>query len=462
MNSSIQATLTQGSVPRHLYTMAAPIVWGLLATMSFNAVDTIFVAQLGDAPLAAISFTFPVIMVVTSFAIGLGAGSSSTISRAIGAGKHEQVRRLATDALSLATLISIAVCTIGWLTIDPLFTALGATEELLPLIQDYMSVWYLSAPFLMVPMISLSALRALGFAKIQGILMMAAALMNAILDPLLIFGVWGLPRLEIEGAAWASLITRIFMLITAVSILQGRFRMLTNPFVHWQQLINSWTRILHVGVPALMSNLIIPIASGIVVKLASAFGTDAVAGLGVAVRIEPIALIVFYALSGVVGPFCGQNLGAGKIDRMQEAVRVITKFCLLFGLVLALVLWLLGPQFASLFTDSEDIASVAIRYFMIVPLSYGAYGLVMSVIAIFNGLGLPTPGFTVSFARVIGVYLPLAFIGKWLWQLQGLFLATCLTNLVVGAIAIVWLHKTLATFKSTEQENETVKVALSN
>jgi putative MATE family efflux protein len=411
--------------------------------MSFNAVDTFFVAQLGDDPLAAMAFTFPVIMVITSVAIGLGAGASSTISRAIGSGNQDKVRRLATDAISLATIISVAVCAIGWITIDPLFLLLGATENLLPLIHDYMSIWYLSAPFLMVPMIGLSALRALGFSKIQGNLMLGAAILNAILDPLLIFGYWGFPRLEIEGAAWASLITRIMMLIGAIIFLQRRLQVITNPFVHYSHIIASWRSLMHVGLPAMMSNLIIPIASGVVVVLVSSFGTDAVAGLGVAVRIEPIALIVFYALSGVVGPFCGQNHGAGYFNRMLEAVNVVTRFCLLFGLLLAAVLWFVGPIIARYFSESDEIWKVAVLYLTIVPISYGAYGLVMSVIAIFNGLGLPTPGFSVSFLRVIGVYLPIAFIGKYFWGIQGLFIATCVTNLAVAVIAVTWLRKTL-------------------
>jgi len=145
-----------------------------------------------------------------------------------------------------------------------------------------------------------------------------------------------------------------------------------------------------------------------------------------------------------VGPFCGPNQGAGRFYRMKEVVNVITKLCIAFGLLLAIVLWLFGPTIAHIFKDKESISSVTIQYFTIVPISYGAYGLVMSVIAIFNGLGLPTPGFTVSFMRVIAVYLPIAFIGKYFWGLQGLFVATCITNLVVGLFALFWLKRILA------------------
>ncbi len=440
MADALQATLTEGSVSKHLRTMAVPMVWGLLATMSFNAVDTFFVAQLGDDQLAAMSFTFPVVMVLTSIAIGLGAGTSSAVSRAIGSGGQGEARRLATDAISLTALISVAVSALGWFTIEPLFSLLGATPELLPLVRDYMGIWYFSAPLLMVPQVSLAALRAMGMSQVQGYLMGGAAILNLLLDPLMIFGLWGFPRMELQGAALATLVTRAFSLVVAFYVLQGRLKMLVNPLAGWLSVKRSWLRIVHVGIPAMFTNVIIPLSSGIVVALVAQHGTAAVAGLGVAVRIEPLALIVFYALSGVVGPFCGQNLGAGQFDRLQELRRVITRFCLGMGLCLAVLLWGLGEPLARLFSDSPEVLPIAVRYMLIVPISYGAYGLVMSINAAFNGLGLPHPAMAISFLRVLGLYLPLAWLGQSLWGLTGLFVATSAANVLLGIIAYGWLR----------------------
>lgn len=436
----MQPTLIEGDVGKHLRDMAMPMVWGLLATMSFNAVDTLFVAQLGHEPLAAMSFTFPVVMVLTSIAIGLGAGTSSAVARAVGAKNHHLAQRMATDAMSLTFLISVLVCAMGWFSIGPLFRLLGAEAGLIPLIHDYMWIWYFSAPCLMVPMVGLASLRAMGLARIQGTLMMAAALLNLILDPLLIFGLWGFPRLELEGAALATLITRALSLAVVIWVLHKRLGMLVNPFARLEEILISWRAILQVGVPAMINNVIIPMASGVVVYLVAQYGTEAVAGLGIALRIEPIVLIVFYALSGVVGPFCGQNLGAKIYPRLDETLRVVTRFCLGFGVLLALFLWLAGELIIRLFADTEDVIAVARSYLMIVPMSYGAYGLVMSVNAAFNGIGQPMPGVAISFLRVFGLYLPLALLGQWLWGLTGLFVATALCNLLVGLVAWVWLR----------------------
>src|SRR5690606_18200506 len=194
----------------------------------------------------------------------------------------------------------------------------------------------------MVPMVSLAALRAMGMSHIQGYLMSGAAVVNALLDPLLIFGLFGLPSLGLQGAAVAALITRVMMVTVAVYILHFKLRMLVNPFGAWDKLKSSWAMIVQVGVPAMCANVIVPLASAIVVMMVARYGTDAVAGLGIAMRIEPLALIVFYALSGVIGPFFGQNLGAGKYDRLNEAARVLVRFCIGFGLLLAIILWMFG------------------------------------------------------------------------------------------------------------------------
>lgn len=438
-----QPSLLEGPVAGHLHRLALPMVWGILATMSFNVVDTYFVAQLGSAPLAAMSFTFPVVMVINALAIGLGAGTSSAVARAYGAGDMPQVRRLVSNATLLAFLIALVVSAVGLLTIEPLFRLLGAQEQLLPQIADYMVTWYFGAVFAVVPMVSLSALRAIGNSAITGRILMAVAFFNLILDPLLIFGLFGFPRLELQGAALATVIARGVSFIIALYVLVRRENILGMPSWQWPALRDSWRTLLAVGLPAIATNVIIPMSGGVVVALVATHGADAVAGLGIALRIEPMALIVFYALSSVVGPFMGQNAGAGRYDRLLQTVSVLARFCLAFGLGLGLVLWFAGGSLSSLFSESPEVLAVAVAYLGLVPFSYAGYGFVMSANAAFNGLGHPLPGTLISFLRVLGLYLPLAWLGNYLWGIPGLFVATLISNLVLGAAAWWWLRRYL-------------------
>jgi Na+-driven multidrug efflux pump len=212
-----------------------------------------------------------------------------------------------------------------------------------------------------------------------------------------------------------------------------------NPFVALEEIFNSWRNLMRIGLPAIVTNAIIPIANGIVMVIVATHGVDAVAGFGIAMRIEPVALIPFYALSAVSSPFFGQNIAAAKYDRLIEARRVTSRFCLRFGLLLAAALCLIAEPLSALFTQSMAIREVAVDYIWLVSLSYGAYGLVMSVNASFNGIGRPLPGVLISAMRVLIVFLPLAFLGRWLFGLPGLFGASALSNLGIGALAYRWL-----------------------
>jgi putative MATE family efflux protein len=413
----------------------------LVAIFSFEAIDLFFISRLGDTALAAVSFTFPVIWLIYAIGIGFEAAAASCVSRAVGRGDHEQARRLTTDTVVLASIVALGLCFIGLSTITPVFTLLGATADLLPLISEYMTTWYWVAPVDVALWASLASIRARGNTLLESKFIIAAALLNLVLDPILIFGLLGAPALGVQGAALATVISTGVVLILAVLHLHLKLRVYANPIAPIREILDSWRHMLHIGIPAIATNAIIPVSNAIVVALIATFGVNAVAGFGVAMRIEPMFLIPFYALSAVASPFFGQNSGAGKIDRLFEARAAIAKFCMVFGLILAVILGLLSKTLAGLFSESEEIQSVAILYLWVVPVSYGAYGLVMSANAAFNGMGKPMPGVAISTMRVIVVFLPLAFLGKWYFGLSGLFAASTVSNLLLGLIAYVWLGK---------------------
>ena len=421
------------------------MIWGILAMMTFNAADTWFVAQLGTAELAAMSFTFPVVMVLTSLGIGLMAGTSSVLARVIGEGRADDARRLTTDAVVLALLVSLLLAAAGIASHDALFRLLGASDEVLPLVRDYMIIWYAGMPLLLVPMVGLGAIRATGDTRVQSRTLMGASAVNLALDPLLIFGLAGFPRLELQGAAVATVVARSLMLVVGAWVIAVRRRMLGGRPASAAALWRSWRRVLHVGLPAAGTNIIIPLSAGIVIALLAGFGEHAVAGFGAAVRIESLSLVVFYAMSAVIGPFVGQNLGAGKTERIDDAIRHSAKFCLGLGLAIALGLWILAPALSALFSDEAEVIAVSTDYLRLVPVSYGAAGLVMVVNAAFNGAGKPLPAVVVSLLRTLVIYVPLAWAAsRWL-GVDGIFAAACFSNLVCGIIAYLWHQHGLAT-----------------
>ena len=433
--------LTTGPVAAHLRRQATPFAVGLIALISFDVVDLFFVSQLGDAPLAAITFTFPIIWFLSSVIIGFEAGAASCISRAVGKNDQAMARRQTTDTAMLAVLVSLAMCMAGLIFMEPIFRMLGATDDLLPLIDDYMSIWFFAEPAAALMWACLASVRARGNSLLEGKIITTASIINAILDPIFIFGWFGFPRMEIAGAALATLVANGIMLVATIGWLHFRLGVFATPFTRIAEILDSWRRMLHVGLPAIGTNAIVPIANGIVVAMIAGIGVDAVAGFGIAMRVEPIFLIAFYALSAVSSPFMGQNIGAQRFDRIAEARLVIAKFCLFYGLALAAVLAVIAVPLTSLFTETEAIRSVAASYLWIVAISYGGYGLVMSTCAAFNGVGQPGPGLIISVTRVVVLFLPLAWAGKMWLGLHGIFAASAVSNIVVAVMGFVWLGR---------------------
>ncbi len=436
-----KAKLTEGSVGRHLVDMTVPILFGISTMMAQSLIDAWFLGKVGDLALAAFSFGFPILMIITSVAIGLGAGTSSVVARAIGADDHRRARRLATDSLLLSFMITATMAGIGVLTINPLFKLLGAPADMIPMIRSFMTILYTGVPFLVVGMVGTSSMRATGDTRLPGKLMMAGALLNVILDPIFIFGVGPIPAMGLDGAATAALSARGMMFLGTLYFLVYRLDMVSFSKPDLAELKKSWRDILHVGLPAAGTNAIIPVAMTLITAMIARYGPEAVAGFGVAGRIESLVLVVFYALSSVIGPFVGQNLSAGKEQRIQQSLRLCAVFCMAIGLAIALLLALASGFLPTLFSQNPDVYNVTRLFLWIAPISYGAYGVVMVMNAAFNGLGKPMPAVYISATRMIVLYLPMAVLGRQWFGIAGIFGAYAAANLLSGLLSYVWARR---------------------
>ena len=441
--SSEKVRLTEGPVGRHLVAMTVPVLLGIITMMGQALIDAWFLGRVGDRALAAHAFSFPILMIVTSVAIGLGAGTSSVVARAIGAGNHRRARRLTSDSLLLSFLITAGVALVGVLTIRPLFRLLGAPEDMLPMIGEFMTILYVGVPFIVVGMVGMASMRATGDTRLPSKIMIAGSVLNVALDPILIFGLGPIPAMGLNGAAMAALLARGAIMAVALYMLRHRLEMISFKRPDPAEMRSSWRDILHVGIPAAGTNAIVPVGAAVITAMIARYGPDAVAGFGVASRIESMMLVVYYAMSAIIGPFVGQNLSAGRDDRILRALRLCTVFCIGSGLAIAAVLALSATTLPALFSDSASVISTASLFLWIAPIGYGAYGMVMVMNASFNGLGEPMPAVGISVGRIVVLYLPLAFIGMYLYDEVGIFAAYSVANILSGIIAYEWAKRTV-------------------
>jgi putative MATE family efflux protein len=353
-------------------------------------------------------------------------------------------------------LVGLSVLTLGLLTIEPVFRLLGADDSTLPLIERYMSIYYFGGVFLIVPMIGNSVLRASGDAKTPSLLMTAGAVLNVIMDPILIFG-WGpIPRLELEGAAISTVFSNALVGALAISVIYFRDQLFRFKKKDWPLILDSWRRILHVGVPSMASSLVAPLTTAFITWQVSQFGQEAVAGFGVASRVEGLSLMALMAMSAAITPFSGQNFGAGQYDRVMDGLRYAWRWCTLYGLSVALVLFGGAEYIAMFFTDNVDAIRTSKLHLTMVPWSYGFLGICMTCVSAFNAIGKPTPGMIVSMTRTIIVYAPLAFLLAWLLGLRGVFLAAFSANIIAGLVGFFWFRLAFATYLEQKPAVEAV------
>jgi putative MATE family efflux protein len=440
---SRKAVLVEGPVGRTLVNLTVPMMFGIISMVAFNLVDTIFIGRLGAIELAALSYTFPVVLVIASIAMGLGIGTSAVISVAIGEGNDHKVRRLTTDSLVLSLIIVAVFAIAGLFTIEPVFTALGAPRDILPLIRQYMRVWYFGMICLVVPMVGNNAIRASGDTKTPGIIMMIAAVVNIIFDPLLIFGIGPFPRLEIAGAAIATVFARAITLTVSLYVLGWRKRMITLEIPRIREVLNSWKRILYIGIPSASTRIIIPLATGVITRILSVYGPETVAGYGVSSRIEFFLLTVILALAAVLAPFVGQNVGAGRHDRVRSAIKFSKQFSLIYGVVLIGVLAVIARPLATIFNKDETVVATITSYLRIVPLGYSLQGILMLCAASMNVLNRPLHAAAISIAQMFVLYIPLALLGSSMFGVRGVYGALAFAYVLAGVAAHLLLKRVL-------------------
>jgi putative MATE family efflux protein len=424
-----------------LFRLLLPMIPGTLSIVLFNLADTFFVGQLGAAPLAAMSFSFPVVLISGGLSMGLGIGTTAHVSRALGRGDRDFARLISSQAHLLAFSFVVLLGLAGILTIEPLFTALGAEPEILPLIRTYMTIWYSGLPFVIIPMIGMNVLQATGDTKIPGLVLTLSVILNIGLDPLLIFGIGPFPDMGIAGAALATVIARASSFIMIGTVIIRREKLLSLRFGGIKSIIKEWGEILFIGIPAAAVNILLPISQGVVTRLVSEYGTRAVAGFGAATRVESFALVLVLGLSMIVTPFVGRNLGAGRPDRIRKAHRYASLFSLAWGIIVLLVFLLAARPIASIFNDDPRVVEVTTLYLRIVAVSYGILGIVNITSAAFNGLRKPLSAAGAASVRLFILYIPLALLGRFLFGLEGIFWGAAAANILGGLAAYFWFSR---------------------
>lgn len=433
-----------GSLLRHILTMTAAGALGLMAIFVGDLANIYFLSRLNDeAVVAAVGYASSILFFATSVGIGLSIAATALVSPALGAGRRMRARRLAVNAHLLAFIASTLIAILLWFAIVPLLELLGAGGRTLDLAKVYLEILVPTLPVLALAITSSAVLRSAGDARRAMFVTLFGAVVNTILDLILIvhFG------FGIEGAAVSSFIARLTMMAIGffgtikVHDLLGRPKIAT--------LAQDAPAFLRIAAPAVLTNIAPAIGNGYVTHAIAAYSDAAVAAWAILARLTPVAFGTIYALSGAVGPILGQNYGARAPERMRDAFTLSLLTMAAFTAIAWFFLAVLAQGIATLFHAEGELRHLIVFFCRWLSPWFVFMGALFVANAAFNTLGRAHYSTVLNWGRATLGTVPFVLIGGKYFQAEGVLAGNMIGGVAFGVIAIFSAYRLIATLGDT-------------
>lgn len=411
---------------RKLYTMTWPMLFGVLALMSFQLVDSFFISLLGTEPLATMGFTMPINQLIIGIQIGVGIASTALISRAIGAEQNDYAKRLSYLVLLIGCGLMTALILAILLLKQPALHMLGADPSLFPYTDSYWLPWLLSVWCHAFLYFGNSLCRANGDTRLPGLMMVATSLINLVLDPLFIF----VFELGLPGAAYATIVSCLLGSAVIFSRLLKRNWIVFN--LQGMNVMAGIRSISQISLPAMLSQLMPGIAALMATRIVALSGSAAIAAWALGSRLETFSIVIVLALTMSMPPMLGRMLGARQLDEAHALVRMATHFILLLQAVIAVFWLVVSSWLANSLTSDPETANYLRSYLIWVPISYSMLGVCILMVSVCNALGMPMRAVSISILRLFAFYLPAVATGYALAGMQGIYLGVLIGNSLAG------------------------------
>ncbi|MEY3610088.1 MAG: hypothetical protein RLZZ264_609 [Bacillota bacterium] len=436
-----QNNLTEGSIKKALRQIAIPASIGFLFNTLFNVVDTYFAGQLSVSALAGLTISFPIFLITIALASGVGTGS--TALAAIALGKKDQLgyHQIAKNALLVSLLIAMLLLIVSPFAIPWLLQVSGGTGEVLNEGLAYMNVVIIGAVFQILNFTFNGLLSAQGNTKPFRNFLIIGFFLNLILDPMFIFGWFGLPRMGTAGVALATVLVQVIGTVyLGFSFFksQGYDRTL---FIKSRLSLTSVRQLLKQGIPVSLNNATVSIGIFIIQYFIYQFGTnETIAGYGVAVRIEQIALLPTIGLNIATVALVGQNFGAQQWQRILQSIKQAAKYALILLTVGLAIIYPFAPQLVAIFNQDPQVIQEGARYLRIEGLAIYSYSMIGIASSVLQAIKKPYYALMIGVLRqftpifvfyALGQLLSLGVTGVWWGIVLVNYTATILVWLIV-------------------------------
>jgi len=436
-NRQFGRDLTVGSIPRHLLSLAVPMLLANLIGTGYNIIDAIWIGRIvGKEAIGAVAVSFPVVFIFIGIADGATIATTVLVSQFYGARNFRMAAKAVGTSFALSAGLSVLLVVGGILSASEILRILGTPETVFPLAESYLRITFLGLPVLYMAFLVTSVLRGVGDTKTPLYFMAAGVAVNAVLDPLMIIGIGPFPKMGLDGAAWASLISSAIGLTLGIIYLRRKGSVLVTGVKWFSPDLYITKLIVKIGFPSMIQRSALAFGMATVTSFVNSFGASAIAAFGAGGRIDSVAFLPAQSIGLAVSAISGQNIGAGRYDRISGIFKwgvIMTLTITLFfsALFLAIPGILLTP-----FTTDPEVIEIGSRYLRIMGPSITFFAVMFVSNGVINGAGHTLTTLIFTLIAVWGIRVPLAAImsksslginGVWVSYSIGFFTTMCVS-----------------------------------
>ena len=442
MNENRIKILKEENIDKALFKLGMPMVISLLVAALYNVVDTYFVSGLGKEAVAAVSVAFPIQLIFLWIGLTFGAGAGSYISRLLGGNNKKEASIVATVAFISSAILGIITAIVLFCYLEGVLKFMGAIPSIMEISKSYTGIFIVGGILGSINVTLGNLVVAQGAAKISLTAMLLGSISNMVLDPIFIFGL----NLGVRGAAIATLIARVITSLMYLIYFIGDKNLIEMKLSNFKPTFAIYKEILKIGISMLILQILQTISISKISYAASFYGEEAIAAMGIALRIVTLGTNVVLGYMKGLQPLAGFNYGAKNYERVRGAIKASIKWTNVFCIVWTLIIYIFSPSILSIFGTDENVLNIAVPALRAGVIMFITFGFQFTYSTLYLSMGKALGGIFLNSLRQGIVFIPIILLLPKFMGLNGVIYAQAISDLITTIITIpfaISIHKKL-------------------